>query len=139
MVPGGRIAIWGTDYATAKDAQGNTRVVARPAGLRLVDPDGWTARLLESRADSARAVTGELVATGPGVGLEGFGFNGDLWFRTLRGRNVWLEEAYGTRLFVQIGSSKRLKVVDLVRRRVVGERKSTPPWLLVDGAWTPWS
>jgi hypothetical protein len=139
VLPDGAIAVSGSDFDTTTDSQGQARVVSKPAGLRLVEPSGWSVRMLDGQADYAQAVGDELVATGPGIGVEAFGADGARHFRLLSGRRAWVEQAYGSRLFVQIDSSKRLKVVDVARRRVVGERKHVPPWLLVDGAWNPWS
>jgi hypothetical protein len=63
--------------------------------------------------------------------------NGGSHFRVLRGKAARLAEAYGTRAYVEVANRRRLQVVDLVRRRVVGERKQPVPPLLLDGAPTP--
>jgi len=144
----GRLAVAGADVMPFRNKLGERQVRHRPSGLELIDTLKWTARTIDRNADSFTVAGSYLLATGSrwttptalpkGSGLTGYTSRGRRRFRLLRGRVVALDEAYGTRAFVEVDQQVDPKVIDLRRGRVVGARgfEKLPRLLVGDGSST---
>lgn len=146
----GLIAVTGVDEHAARNANGTLDTSMTPAGLAIVDTRDWTIRSLDPGADSATPVDGLLLATGSrwstgesqpkGMGLAAYGADRSLRFHVLAGRAAGVVTALAGRAYVSISTDTGapvVEVVDLAAGKVVGERSSDLPTLLLgDGpAW----
>jgi len=142
----GILAVTGRDESSSRDAQGNFRFAVRPAGLTLIDTESWRARTLDSGADSARVVSGGLLVTGssyegPSETRSGMGLalyaEGGKRFQLFQRQAARVDQVYGDRALVYVGSSSALRLVDLDAGRVVDDRRLVGPRLLLGSAAEP--
>ena len=121
----------------------------RPAGLRLIDTRDWTYRVIDEGASDVRVAGGLLLATGAQldgedtIGLVAYGLDGDRRFSLFADRQPWVHTVVDGRAFVDVGvrpdgSLAPLRVVDLARGRVTGERAGPLPELLLEPARSWW-
>jgi hypothetical protein len=118
---GGMIAVSGTDYSVTTNEQGEQRMSAAPAGLRLIDTDDWKTRVLSREASGFAVAPGLVIAQGGrwdsgqergyGPGLRAFGLDGRERWRLRSGEYRWMDTA-GSVGYVYIGEWGA-EVVDL--------------------------
>jgi hypothetical protein len=124
----GRIAIYGRDIA----AVGGGKLMARPAGVSLVDTHDWSACKLDRRASRATLAAGRLLAYGPGSsvsahepgeGLRAYALDGRKTFHLFGQQQVSDVEVAGGRAYVRTATA--VHVVDVMS----GELEATirPP------------
>ena len=117
-----------------------------PAGLRLVDTRTWSARDIDSSATGFTVAEGLILATGSSsapTGLAVYDRTGTLRFRLFAGMQAWGIVADGAgRAYVGLstagGADRPTQIVDLASGRVVGERTTPPPTLLLGAAGSWW-
>jgi hypothetical protein len=135
VLPNGLLAVSGSD----------DRARHVPAGLRLVDPSTWTSRLIDRKADFVTLAGNLMLATGTksrsvlpqGSGLTAYTLAGKKRFRLFKGEEVFVEQVYGRRAFVNVSrvvQPSPLRVVDLRKGRVVGRRAYEKLPMLLAGA-----
>jgi hypothetical protein len=139
-----RVAHWlggGLLAVTGSDAHGRT---SKPAGLVLVDTRSWSVRTIDEKAVDVVAAGDLLLVTGNGLGLTAYGLDGKRRFRLFDGETTWIDRVFAGKAYVGIsgaaGPKGGLRVVDLARRRTIGERPMPIPWLLLEassGWWGP--
>jgi hypothetical protein len=145
-----RFALWlGGGLLAVSGADEEDRAEVRPAGLSLVDTRTWTARTIEAGATDF-VVAGDLLlatgagdpATGGGIGLAAYGFDGRERFRLFAGSDAWIQEVHRGRAYAGItrpdGRQAPMRVVDLERGRVAGRRHLPLPWLVLDTPASWW-
>jgi hypothetical protein len=142
----GLVALTGSSTQPYIDANGNEQFKTTPAGLVLVDVRDWSARRIDSKADSFalasdKALTEDpLLAAGSsgdsgtsgegGNGITAYTVGGRKVFRIFKGQPAFVNLVYGTRIFVSLYEGP-LRVVSLGSHRVVGTRDhQTLPWLI---------
>jgi hypothetical protein len=138
----GKIVVTGTDSVVWTRSDGKPAMRTDPAGLAVIDPTTWQTRRLASNVSSVFPWAGGFLATGgswtsespenyPGVGLAVYGLDGVERFRLLDGKRIWISAVYGNRAYVT-ASNEPLQIVDLESGRVLGTRKGSLPWLLLE-------
>jgi hypothetical protein len=112
---------------------------SEPAGLRLVDPGGWTTRAIDATATRFVVARDVLLATGSHSGVSAYSLDGAKRFALLPGEDAWVTLVYRGLAYVDTGR-RPLQIVDLASGRIVGERMGALPWLLLgrsSGWWGP--
>ncbi len=142
ILSSGLIALTGDDVRTVIDNTSGSDVPETiSAGLWLIDPKKWSARLLDRYADSLSITASTLLATGwqfhpaqqyaTGTGLTGYSLRGKRLFRLFQHRAAAIWGEYGTRAYVYVEGDKPLSTVDVHRRRVIGTRPTvTFPYIV---------
>jgi hypothetical protein len=141
----GMLAVSGMDYSVdAGSDQG--RLVATPAGVRLIDTRSWTSRLLESEASGFAVAPGLVVAQGGrwdgeldrgfGPGLHAFGLDGRERWQLHAGEYRWMDVA-GSVGYAYIDGG-RAEVVDLESGNVVARVVGDPLPQLLAGQSSSW-
>jgi hypothetical protein len=116
---GGMIAVTGQDASAIRQKDGTTLYTTSPAGLRIVDTNDWSERVLDEGANTAVVADGVLLVSGgswrsegssttspgtttsTGEGLVAYGSDGSVRWRLDAGANVAILAAYGTRALAQ--------------------------------------
>jgi hypothetical protein len=104
---------------------------AAPTGLTLIDTRTWSRRMLDRGVSSATVSQGRLVAAGPGAGLSVYDVTGRLLYRRFAGRAAWVSLVHRGRVYLNVGSERRLRVLELVSGRQIGRHEEPPPRLLL--------
>jgi hypothetical protein len=137
-----RTARWignGTLAVTGSDATG-VEGRERPAGVMLVDTRTWRARTVDPDATELTVAGNVLLATGR-TGLAAYDLDGTRRFDLFGGELVWLAGVADGRAYVGGGSNPDgpLRIVDLARGAVVGERPQPLPSLVTATAGGWWN
>ena len=121
----------------------------RPAGLRLVDTRDWTYRVIDPGASDVRVAGRLLLATGAKldgrdtIGLRAYGLDGERRFGLFGDRQPWVDTVVDDRAYVDVGvrpdgSVAPLRIIDLARGHVTGERAGSLPELLLEPSRSWW-
>jgi hypothetical protein len=140
LLPGGMIAVSGSDSRAWVDADGNMVETSTPAGLQLIDTKDWSVRTLDRTASAAASREGVLFGFGSawdtrvreatGRGLDVYSAGGVPLYHLFGADAVDDVQAVGGRAYVEHEGSTA--VVDLGEGRVVGaSRGGHPAWPLV--------
>jgi hypothetical protein len=123
-LPNGTVAVTGYDGHVGKDANGNMTESETPAGLWILDPRDWSARMVDPSADSLEVAGRTLVAYSwsSGAGVRVYGADGTPRLQALSGA-VEDVQIGGNMAFAATGST--LNVVDLGSGRVVSRKPYT--------------
>ena len=142
---GGTLAVWGTDAEVSGDTPGTERSSELASGVKLIDTQAWTVRLLDPAATQASWQAGRLLAYGGtwddqaqrqrGIGLTVYG-PGSGPPRHLLGTQA-VVDAYldGDLAYASVDSGAELfgrVVVSLGSGRVVASSEQPLPYLLLD-------
>ena len=127
-LPGGHFAVIGQSYSIR-----DSRSVQTSTGLRLLDPEGESARTLDEKATGAALVGDTLLAYG-GSALRGFTSSGKLRFEALAGQSTGYVQTARGYAYVGVWSGTRfgLTVVEARTGRVVGELETSKPLVILD-------
>jgi hypothetical protein len=117
----GKITVWGSDSLPA----GGGRIETSPAGLSVIETNGWTTRMIDSEAWHAAFAGGTLLAAYPHGGLSGFNTEGVRRYHLFEHDRSAVEATFGSRAFVVL-DRKPVYVIDAVTGRVLGTRRTTP-------------
>lgn len=125
----GLLAVSGFDEHAFLDEDGNLQQRMTPAGLRLIDTEDWSARMVSVKASAASVANGTLVAFGSyydwdsrqwvGVGLTGYSLDGEPRFHLFGEEPVWDVQVLRTRAYAAFEDSNRAALVDLPSGRLV--------------------
>lgn len=126
----GRFAFWGSDTAPV----GTDRVETTPAGLSIVDTNGWTIRTVDAGARRAAFLGGTLLASDGVRGLTAYSSGGQRLYRLFDGEDVGVVATFGSRAFVA-ASRGPIRVVDVTSGRLLGTRSAVPRLLNGDFCW----
>lgn len=124
-------AEWAGD-ALLVSGYGTTDRETRPAGAVLLDPDDWSATVVDEEAYGARMAGDRLLTwktfmvgddRGEGIGLRAYGPDGELEWQTLDGEFVTVQEVHGDVAFVEHGWSDVLvSSIDLDTGKLMATR-----------------
>ncbi len=144
-VGGHLVAVFGRD--THEPANGGEQTT--PAGLALIDVRRWTKRILDEHASQFSLSAGTLLAYGTtwtdatqekGMGLTGYGLDGQERFHLFENKPIYFVETAGAYAYVWRGGQSPV-AVDLRAGKVSGEleryRGSDLPALVVPRAQLP--
>jgi hypothetical protein len=132
---GGVIAVTGADYSTVADANGETQVHVRAAGLSFIDTSDWSVSTINGKTSDFSLFDSTLLAFGDtswgdpaakGLGLVGYDYRGREIFRVLNGRRVGWVEAAGDLAYAVVDERRRT-VVDAISGRIVARAVLTKP------------
>jgi hypothetical protein len=141
---GGVLAVSGVDYSIADEGKQTQHVLAKPAGVELVDTASWRSRMLSSAASGVAAGPGVVIAEGgawdessqvtTGPGLLAFALDGTTRWTLHPGEERSLYDATPSVGYVWLSQGK-MEVVDLANGQVVrtlerNESANPWPWLL---------
>lgn len=121
----GRFAVVGHSYSVKND-----RTVATTTGLRLLDLENATSRVLDETAEAMTLVGDTLLASG-GSALRGYTLTGKLRFEVLAGQNTGYVQTARGYAYVGSGNSTQFVVVDVRAGRVVGEAQTQKPLVVL--------
>jgi hypothetical protein len=142
-----RVHDWVEPAAEAKPSSGPVRsaiwlktgeLAVTGAGLTLIDARDWTSSTVDPGATDVRVTRDLLLATGGRRGLAAYGLDGRERFRLFDGQAVYVAQTYAGRAYVGAAGADRLRVVDLVAGRAVGEHAADMPWLVSDAPASWW-
>jgi hypothetical protein len=123
----GVIAVTGADYRTVTDANGEPDVHVRAAGLKLIDTQNWSVRVIDEETSDFSVLDSTLLAfgdtswgdpTAKGIGLAGYDFAGRELFHLLPGRQVGWVETSGDLAYIVVDERRRI-VVDALSGRML--------------------
>lgn len=125
------------------DSGGGVRPTIRPAGLRVIDTQTWTARVIDQRASEFAWADGSLLAFGvartaenaslTGIGLNVYAPDGRLHFRVLGDEPISWVQAAGGYAYVYRGQDHDAGIVDLGSGAIREAARRSLPILLVPG------
>jgi hypothetical protein len=98
-----------------------------PTGVSIIDTATWTERVVDAEARAARVVAGRILAydgvlvdrRGDGMGLRGYGRDGERLFHVLEGEQIDFLHALGARAFAQ--GARTVYAVDPATGEVTSE------------------
>jgi hypothetical protein len=140
----GIVAVAGTSYRASTDGNGGERQSASPLGLRLVDVDAWTERLLDPGATGFSSSPQALLAFGSltewgtgaptysGMGVAAYAPDGSQRFRLLAQQPVDWVQTHAGRGYASLVDQKhpwRFAVIDLARGAIERRVSLRPTWL----------
>jgi hypothetical protein len=141
LMLGGKILVTGSNSDVWTLPDGKPAMRMDPAGLDVIDPATWETRRLASTVSSVVPWAGGFLATGEtwsheprietGMGLAIYGPDGVERGRLLDGKRLWISLVYDNRAYVT-ANEEPMRIVDLEQGRVVGTRKGSLPWLLLE-------
>jgi hypothetical protein len=125
----GRLAVFGLDEHAFLDEDGNLQQRMTPAGVRLIDTEDWSARMLDAKASAATVASGTLLAFGSyydwdsrqwvGAGVSGYSLDGERRFHLFGEDPVWDVQVVGTRVYAAFEDSNRAALIALPSGRLV--------------------
>jgi hypothetical protein len=148
VLPNGLLAVTGSnEHAFRVNRRWHLR--STPAGLTLVDPSDWSARLLDETSTAALVSENVLLAWGygwdsqaqraTGDGVAGYELDGTRRFRALAGEPlVWVQAAGNFALVRAYGPSSRFVPVHVRTGEALPARAGEPPHVLAGDAQPFW-
>jgi hypothetical protein len=119
-LPGGGIAVWGEDQETTGPRD---RLKTVGYGVKLIDPDSWTRRTIDTDAQWLTVAGGTLLARRwtaginrlPSIGIRGYDTAGQLRFSRFRGESAIVVGAADDHAYIGAGRgrARRIHVIDL--------------------------
>ncbi|MGH3042612.1 MAG: hypothetical protein ACRDNG_12905 [Gaiellaceae bacterium] len=125
----GRLAVTGFNEHAFLDKEGTLQQRSTPAGLRLINTEDWSVRMLDAKA-SAAAVAGDTVLgfgsyyqwesrQWVGAGVSGYSDDGDRRFHLFGNDPVWDVQVVGALAYAAFENSSRAALVDVASGRLV--------------------
>jgi hypothetical protein len=132
----GRLAVAGLNEHAFVDKEGTLQQRTTPAGLRLIETEDWSVRMLDAKTSAATVAGHTLLGFGSyydwdsrkwvGAGLSGYSLEGDQRFHLFGNEPVWDVQVMRTQAYAAFEESSRAALVDVPSGRLVRTIDTAP-------------